>query len=951
MKSTQLVATLLGSAGALVIANAAQAQTQQTAPAAPAPAPQAPVASEVIVTGSRVIKNGNASPTPVTVIQAQELMQLQPTTLNDALNNLPVFQGSRGQFSNPNTTGVFGGGNPSSNELNLRNLGPQRTLVLFDGQRMTPSNAIGIVDVDTIPEMLIQRVDIVTGGTSAVYGSDAIAGVVNYITDRNFNGFKSDVSYGISDRSDDETWKVGIAGGTKLLDGRAHIEGGYEHYDDQGLPRRYERDYYRYSLLGSVPGSTAAAGTAANPYEVFNNVTTNNSTFGGLITNGPLKGQTFDSNGVLSAFAHGAATGTPTGEVGGDGYYGGQSSLKAPMKFDQLFGRFDLDVTSNLRFHTEVSATEKTSYTYATDALITNYTFNSHNAFLAPAYQAALGATPTFTMSEALNQLGQVKQISNVSNYFLNSGFDGVLSRFKWGADFNWGHSAIDDTLQGNVNNQRLAAALDAVPGAGGSPVCYASTVNAAYANCVPLNIFGPSASSAAAVAYVTGTTHFKPEFDSYEANAHIGGDLFNLPAGPVAVSLSAEWRKLSFSDTSDATPTSPVACANLRYNCSAKTAAWVNAFANSPTVSQSVEEGAIEFDAPILKNLPLIEEFNVNGAVRYTSYDYGGDNLTWKLGIDWRVIRDVRLRATVSQDIEAPSLSELFQPTLVSPVTQTDRLTNTIPAVNITNIGNPNLKSEVGHTITAGIVWKPQYIPGFSLSLDGYHIKVDKALVQLQGYNPQIQDACYASGGTSFYCTLQTRPLGFSNTSAANAATGWTAVFANIGGIETYGMDVEADYSNRIWNHIFDARVFTTWQPHYLISQPGLPTYDEANVAFPNVVPLQALPSLRITAVLNFGITDNVFLGVTERYRGDMKASAVPTDYYVAADQRVPSISYTDMNLLYRFRPGTELYLNIRNLFDKMPTGVAGLSSGSGYPQIDDPVGRYYTVGVRLRM
>lgn len=951
MKTNKLFVALLGSAGVLAITSAAGAQTTQASPApatAEKPADSKAAPQEIVVTGSRVIKNGNNSPTPVTVIGTQELMQLQPTTITDALNNLPVFQGSRGQFSNPNTTGLYGGGNPASSELNLRNLSPQRTLVLFDNQRVPPGNAIGIVDVDVIPQMLIQRVDVVTGGASAVYGSDAIAGVVNYVTDKNFNGIKAEASVGTSDRSDDTSWKVGFAGGTRVLNDKGHIEASYNHYTDDGLPHRNSRDYYRYSLLGSVPGSTSAAGTAANPYAVFNNVTTNNASFGGLITNGPLKGYNFTTNGVLSPFVHGTSTGTSTAEVGGDGYYGGQNSLKAPERFDQFFGRFDYDFNNSLRFHIEAAGSWKEAYTNAANALISNYTFSSANAFLTPTVKSALGTATTFTMSEALNQLGQVKQTSDITNYFVNAGFDGNLGRFKWGADANWGHTGIDDTLHGNINYQRLAAALDVVAGPSG-PVCYASQVNTAYANCQPLNIFGPTASNAAAVSYVESNTHYKPEFESYEANAHIGGDLFTLPAGPLAVSLSGEWRKLTFSDTSDALPVN-ADCTSLRYNCNANTSLWVNAFAGSPEVSQTVWEVAGEFDAPLLKDLPFVQSLNLNGALRYTSYDYGGDNVTWKIGLDWHITSEFRIRATASQDIEAPSLSQLFQPTLVGRVTQTDRLTNTSPNVTITNIGNPNLVSEVGKTITAGFVWKPRFIPGFSMSLDGYHIKVEKALVQLQGYNPQLQDACYASGGTSFYCTLQTRPLGFANTTSANAATGWTAVFANIGGIETYGADLELDYAHRLWGHVVDARLFTTWQPHYLVSQPGVPTYDEGNVAFPNVVPLQSLPAVRLTATVNIGLSDNVFLGLVERYRGEMKATAVPTDNYVAGFTRVNSIAYTDVNLMYRWRAGTEIYINVRNLFDKMPQGVAGLSAGSGFPGIDDPIGRYYSMGVRLR-
>src|SRR5258706_1150690 len=165
MNAKSLSAALFGGTLAFAHLGAASAQSTESL-------------EEVVVTGSRVISNGNNSPTPVTVVQVKELMQLQPTTINDALNNLPVFQGSRGQFSQPNTTGLFGGGNPATTQLNLRNLAPQLTLILFDGQRVAPTNALGIVDVDMVPQAPIQRVDTVTGGLSAVYGSDAIAGVV-----------------------------------------------------------------------------------------------------------------------------------------------------------------------------------------------------------------------------------------------------------------------------------------------------------------------------------------------------------------------------------------------------------------------------------------------------------------------------------------------------------------------------------------------------------------------------------------------------------------------------------------------------------------------------------------------------------------------------------------------------------------------------------------------------
>lgn len=956
MKRTVFVTALLSGAGALALAMP-MAALGQTVPVTPSknvtPPQKAPeqVANEaIVVTGSRVITNGNNSPTPLTVVSSEQLLRMQPTTITDALNNLPVFSGSRGQFSNPNTTGLYGGGNPASSQLNLRNLGPQRTLILFDGQRLAPGNAIGIVDVDMVPQMLIKRVDVVTGGASAVYGSDAIAGVVNYVTDHNFNGLKIEGGAGISRYSDDKTWRVGIAAGKKLFDGRGHIEISYNHYNDTGIPHRSARPYSGYALVGSVPGSTAAPGTAANPYGVYNTTTINTATIGGLIGSGALKGYTFNTNGVPTAFTHGVATGTTNTEVGGDGYSGGQDSLKAPMRFNQAFLRFDFDFNDNLHFHTEASGNWKHSYTYSANTLLAGYTFSSTNAFLSPAVQSALSASPTFTMSESLNDFPLVKQTADVANYFVNVGFEGKLGKFNWGVDGNYSYNSIKDTLDNNINYQRLSAALDAVAGPGGSVVCRASLTNSTYAGCQPLNLFGPTAANAAAISYVTSTTHYTPTFQQVEAGGHIGGPLFALPAGTVNASLSGEFRKQSFWNGSDATPSDPLNCTDLRYNCTNQASPWLNAFATSPKVSQQVKEVAVEFNAPLLADVHFFKALNLNGAARYTSYDYGGNNITWKVGVDWRVSPDVKLRGTVSKDIEAPSLSQLFQPLLVGPVTQRDYLTQTNPATTITNLGNPNLVSEVGHTITGGIVISPSAIPHLSISADFYQVKVTGALTQLQGYNPQLQAYCYASGGTAYYCSLQTRRNGFSDTSAANAATGWYAIFANIASIETRGLDFELNYWNTIANHRFNARILANYQPYYTISQPGLPTYQEANVAFPNVVPLQAIPAVRIMANLDVAVTPKLMLSLTERFRGRMDASAVPTDVYVASAWHIPSLSQSDLNLSYTFRPETQVYFNVRNIFNQMPPGVSGLSKGAGYPGIDDPTGRYISAGFRYK-
>ena len=955
MKIMNRAAGLLTGASMFALTSVAMAQT------APAAKPATAV-EEVVVTGSRVITNGNNSPTPVTVVQAKELMQLQPTTINDALNNLPVFQGSRGQFTNPTTTGLFAGGNPATTQLNLRNLASQRTLILFDGQRVAPANALGVIDADMVPQQLIQRVDVVTGGASAVYGSDAIAGVVNYITDKNFNGFKAEGNYGISQRSDDQAWKFGFAVGKTLFDAKGHIEFSYDHFDNAGLPRRNARDYYLYSLTGSTPGSTAAAGSAANPYALLYGTRNIQQTVGGKITNGALNGQQFSQNGVLTPFVHGQLTGNPNSEIGGDGVVGGLNSFKAPLVFDQFFTRFDFDLTEAIHFHTEASASYKTDTTYSNPTGFNTLTFSTANAFLTPAQKTAMGTATTFNMGKRYDQIGTLAQVSNVKNIFINNGLNGKVGRFSWDVDVNFSDNTVRTEFQNNINSQKLAAALDAVVNpANGQIVCNAALVNPAFASCVPFNAFGPTAASQAAVDYVRETTHMVPRFKQTEVSGAISGELFNLPAGPVTGALSGEYRKQTFSQNADALPTMFNPCQatattpagqattpGMRFNCSPTTSTYQVAFSNGGG-SQSVKEGAVEFDAPLLKDVPFFQKLNLNGALRYTSYDVGGKAWTWKVGVAWELNDQLKFRATRSRDIEAPTLGMVYLPLLIAYVGNQDLLTGASPQVPARNTGNPNLVSEVGHNSTAGIVWRPSYIPGFSVSLDAYHIKVDGALIQVQGQAPITQQLCYDSGGSSPYCALQVRPLGnYTNKTAANTVTGWVDLFQNVSKIETYGADFELNYATRLFDHPFSARLLTTWQPHYLFEQPGAPVYDFGNVAFPNLVPLQGIPATQFTGTLNYSFTDKLRVGVTERWRSAMKLEPNGIGTFPPG----PDAYYTtNLNVNYEFNgSGNEIYLNVRNLFDNLATPRVGLSMNNGYPQTDDPVGRYYTVGFRIK-
>ena len=916
------------------------------------------VVTEVVVTGSRVIRNGNNSPTPITVVAADDIQRVQPTTIADGLNQLPVFSSPRNQYGNPNA-GVGGGagGNAAANQLNLRNLGSVRNLILLDGHRVPPTSVNGIVDVDMVPQMLLQRVDTVTGGVSAVYGSDAVTGVVNFVTDRNFNGFKFNAQAGISKYSDDQQQSIGLAYGRNVLDDRGHFEISYEYRNDEGVLRRSDRPWFKQQ-------SISGAGTTAAPYQLYSDVRLLNFPFGGKITNGVLANQYFAADGVLSPFANGTAiTGSSCCQVGGaGGYY--DSSLKAPLRSHQVYSRFDYDLTDSVHAYFAASFNDKRNEQYLTPPLLSNITMSSTNAFLASAYQTQLAAAgqSTFAFSRMFAQAERLNPVAEERQYTVNAGLDGKLGDYSWGLNYTHGSARLATTLNNNPNNQRLAAALDAVISpTTGQPVCYASLSNSAYSNCVPLNVFGPTSASQAAMSYIMGSTHMIANTGLDAFSGEVSGTPFSTWAGPVAVALSAEWRQLKYHSTSDALPTDRANCTGLRYNCTASTVLYQNTFAARTPVSDTVKEAAVEVDAPLVSDVTLIKSLNLNGAARFTKYASSGKYWTWKLGADWHLTDDLRVRATRSRDIRAPTLDDLYAPASSNTLTNKDELTGLTPGLTAgtspvpgISAGNPNLKAEIGHTSTVGVVW--QAAPRLSFALDAYWIKITDAITNIQGFNPTIQQACYASGGSSPYCALQTRPLGYTNTSAANLVTSWTSTVINIAEIQSNGVDFEANYATELFGRALSLRGLASYQPHIYYRTPALVTIDAAGSAF-GTNGLQASPKWRLTGFFRYAVTDTVNVDVMERWRSALKHSADPTQVW--SNNHVATFATTNLNVSFKPKDAfgnAEYFLNVQNLFNATPPATAFFGAATipgqfgGFAIGDDPTGRYVTVGARMK-
>lgn len=906
----------------------------------------------VVITGSRVIQNGDASPSPVTVIKAEDLLIAKPgATLAEALNSLPVFAGSRGSGSNPTTSGSAAGGNGSANQLNLRNIGATRTLVLMDGKRVPPTLFNGVVDVDVIPQMFVERVDIVTGGVSAVYGSDAMTGVVNYVLDRKFNGLRADLSYGISEQGDAARYNAGFAYGAKLARG-LHFEASIEHRKEDGIDRRSDRDWLNQT---GVTGT----GTAANPYVLQSDLRQKDFPFGGLITRGALAGQMFKENGVLSPFVAGTPTGTGSIQVGGDGGYW-DAGLLSRLEGNQLFGRLDYELSDSVRAYLQVSGNLKTNSSFAETNQLNNVSLRRNNAFLPAQYQALMPASQTtFGFSKFMADMPRVFADSDSKQWIYTGGIEGKSGGLSWDVDYTHGRATLDTSLSSVLNRQKLAAALDAVSSAG-QTVCNITLTNPGLANdCVPLNVFGPNAASAAASAaaidYVTDSVLFASKTVTNNLTAQVSGSPFNSWAGPVNAALSGEWREMSFSSNSSSRPSDLVNCAGLPLNCAAGSTQTEIVFGELPQgVSQNVREVAAEVDVPLLKDLGLAKKLNFTGAARYTSYNTSGDYLTWKAGLDWHVLDSLRFRATRSRDIRAPTLYDLFAPKSIVQIRPVDLLTGTTPTVPQIDESNAQLSAEIGHTTTLGLVWKAG--PKLSFAIDGYQIKISDAITPVAGSTASFQTACYASGGSSPYCALQTRPNGFTDTSAANAVTSWYSRSVNIAEIETLGLDFEANYAGTLFDRAMSLRLLTAWQPHVYYRQPGLETVDQGGVAF-GPLGLASTPAVRVSGFFRFQPAEGFTVNVVQRWRSSMKLGGDPTQVW--ASNHMASFATTGVNLAYDLEAGggdVQLFFNVENLFDATPPPGAFSGNGTraglrdGYAPGDDPRGRFFSIGARMR-
>ncbi len=960
--------------GAVVAGSAAAAQASD-------PPAATPVDRDIIVTGSRIIRDGFEAPTPVTVLSREEIENTSPTNnIADFVNQLPALAGS----TRPSNSRLnISSGQAGINALNLRNLGEVRTLVLLDGRRSVASTITGLVDVNTIPQALVERVEVVTGGASASYGSDAVGGVVNFILDHDLEGLRVRADTGITTHGDGFNYSFGLAGGLSFAGGRGHllVSGEIAHRD--GI-FTVDRDWNHTGFV-RIQDPTWTTTSTTPQFLIRRQVGAANSTPGGLITASSggvpnrLRGLYFGPNGEVRQFQYGAltfpnpsGTAAPSLTQGGDWQVndsGRRIGLDPEDDRYGIYARLSYEVADGVKLFAEASFNKQEVLFNAGPNLQTGIVLQRDNAFLINALtpeQLADINTVTIATTAVDSPFRGINNKREVQRYVI--GVEGDLSLFGnaalWDVYGQYGRADLREQLRDIMHIGRMAAATDAVfsvPGDRTSPIVCRINVDDNPNNddpgCVPLNRLGIDVANPAALAYGLGDPYRDQVIEQYVAGANLSFSPFATWAGDVSVAVGAEYREESIRGFVPP-EFQPVINPN-----GTTTNRWSVGNYLPSRGEYDVKEAYFETVIPLGIGL----EFN--GAVRATEYSTAGYVTTWRAGATWQPIDDIRLRVTRSRDIRAPNLNELFQ----AGTANSDSVRNPAytpdgangPATfgySGTLTGNPNLRPEKADSWNIGGSIAPRFLPGFSASVDYFRIEMDDMIDTLSAQ--EIINRCYE--GRQEYCDAITEDPARSSPGQPyllfrNQPFNFTRKLVR-------GIDFEAAYRLPM------ARLFGSSPDNF--SLRGLATRYLENITdtgIPGTVPVDTVgvnggqystpkwifrvsatyetPDWSLTGV-GRGVSSGRYSasGIECQTNCPLSTPAAPT----YDDNSVSGSFYVDLNVTTKFPGlrdgGGEFFINVTNLFNADPILLpeTGLAANSTY---SDLLGRTFRVGVRLEM
>jgi outer membrane receptor protein involved in Fe transport len=955
----------------LVAAAHAQAPPQSTGPDSSL--------EEVTVTGSRISRpNGFSAPTPVTVVGADRLEQRAIANIGDALNELPSFRASTNPATQQSTGGSIG-----ARVLDLRGLGAPRTLVLVDGKRFVASTSQGTIDTNLIPSILIDRVDIVTGGASAAYGSDAVAGVVNFALDGKLEGMKASGSYGESAEGDDENYNASLAGGLSFAGGRGHFVAAGEFSKEHGLGDCYTRSWCGSSVLNLGNSPPGSGGRPAN--NITDNVQTATYAQDGVIDSAvasfPLRGISFTPAGTPRPFQYGELYGTnlaPLFMKGGEGQ--GENTfiagylLKAPVSRYIGYTKTTFDFTDTVTGGLDLSYGQVDGQAYGAQyrdsagSLSNAQSFGaikSGNPYLPASVQQTMTANniATFVLGRAFGDIGNALAESTTKTYRAVASLDGKFgdSGWKWDGYYQFGKNDVRLDVDNNISISRMRNAIDATTNGAGQIVCRINA-DATTANddpsCAPFNPFGRDRFSAESLAYVTPHGFQTTSIRENVAAANTQGDLFSLPAGAVQLAGGVEWRSQKLTGDADSiSKGDPALIAPTALPGSTPPPGFYSFNGQSLAGKIEVKEAYLETNIPLLKDVPFAKALELNGAARRTHYSTNGagtDNslsvTTWKAGATWEVIPEVRFRATRSRDIRAPNLSELFGPTTTGGGGVIDPATGRQLNPQQLSGSNPLLTPETADTWTGGIVLRPSgFLEGLQVSVDYYDIQVDQAIGTLGGQT--VANRCF-QGATEF-CPLVSRdPVSGEITLIRN-------VLLNVNSVITRGTDIEAQYKFSMGSAgNLDLRLLGTIVKD-LITADSVGETQRAGMTGWRAGTQAGMPDWSGDLLTTWSL-DRVSVSMHNKYIpsglynnslvGPNQAGYSITALNSANTNEVSSAFYTDLSGQFKIN-GDDLvvFAAVNNVFDKEPPTAPSVA-GNGNFILFDPIGRSYRLGMRAR-
>jgi outer membrane receptor protein involved in Fe transport len=947
---------------------------------------------EIVITGSRIVSSNLESVSPLQIISSEDIKNTGVANIQELLLQNPAMGTPTYSRTNSNFLVTSAG----IATVDLRNLGTARTLVLVNGRRFVaglPGDSA--VDMNAIPTQFIERVDILTGGASAAYGSDAVAGVVNIIYKKDFEGVEVNAQYGASAEGDDTDTQFNVTMGLNSSDGRGNIMG-HLAYSRQGAV--FSRD--RPNLGADVDQITSA---------FFVDEVTGNDFFTPLTpfySSFPPQGRF--STGTAGPNGSRTWTFNPDGTLY-NGFSTNGSATRAPDGFNRsafrtiavpterylaaLSGNYEFMDGVSAFIEGTVAATQVTSklepfplgsddiYSPVGAVPIEFNAFGSATPLRNPFVPDAVYNAATDTDGDGLRDIQFVRRLVEVGargntadreTLRVLTGLEGTFgNNWNWDVYAAYGQTIESQVSGGQVNVQSFRYALEAVPdildvdddGDTTNPVCIDPV--ARDFGCVPANVFGFGSLSQGAVDFITAPGLLATFTSQKLAGANLSGEVFDLPAGPLAIAVGAEYRQEFSRSEFD-----PLQQAGLNAG---------NAIPR--TEGQfDVMEGYLEANVPILPN----DLLTGRAAIRFSDYSTVGNTESWNVGLDFQPIPQLRFRGAYAETVRAPNINELFSPPsqtfppglsdpcegvtaatggdlgarcLADPGVALNVATNgsftlnqsDLQGISGFNLGNPDLSQETGQSVTFGVVITPDGIPileNFGFTIDYFKIDIEDAIVSTP--RQFILDQCY-TGDTTFcqYITRRPQPAG---PNSAGSLEFIDSAPSNSGGEVGEGIDVTVSYAQNIGPGLFGARL--TWThalDGYQIPLPGAPK--DPYVGEIGASEDRAFLSLAYNWS-SFGFTwRQTYIGPADLD----DAFLAGFDIAPGAKVGVDAVFYTDVQFQWRPNDTWEVYVGADNLFDeKAPPIITQLPGSNTGTETDagtyDPIGQRFYGGVRVK-